>query len=71
MSETGHIKSKCPHQRLRLLVDILGELAIGNAVKIVPVDAELTSQEVAPLHDLLMCLGLSGVSRARWGAQIQ
>ena len=32
-----------PTSALRLLVDILGELAIGNAVKVVPVHAELTS----------------------------
>ena len=54
-SETRHIqifddknrahKVELPTSALRLLVDILAELADGNAVKVVPVHAELTTQE--------------------------
>jgi len=38
-----------PTSALRLLVDILAGLADGNVVKVIPVHAELTTQEAADL----------------------
>lgn len=38
-----------PTSALRLLVNILSELADGNAVKVVPIHAELTTQEAADM----------------------
>lgn len=38
-----------PTSALRLLVDVLSELADGNAVKVVPIHAELTTQEAADM----------------------
>lgn len=38
-----------PTFALRLLGEILGELALGNAVKVVPIHAELTTQEGADI----------------------
>ncbi|MHA6963670.1 helix-turn-helix domain-containing protein [Zobellella denitrificans] len=40
---------KIPVSALRLLVDVLTELGEGNSVKLVPIHAELTSQEAADL----------------------
>ena len=38
-----------PTSALRLLVDVLAELAAGNAVQVVPIHAELTTQEAADM----------------------
>lgn len=38
-----------PGSVMRLLLDVLAELAEGNAVRVVPVHAELTTQEAADL----------------------
>jgi excisionase family DNA binding protein len=38
-----------PSSVVRLLVDILAELAEGNAVKVMPIHAEVTTQEAADL----------------------
>ena len=38
-----------PGSVLPLLIDVLSELAAGNPVKVVPVQAELTTQEAADL----------------------
>ncbi|OTA14180.1 DNA-binding protein [Xenorhabdus vietnamensis] len=41
-----------PTSALTMLIEILGELAIGNAVQIVPVQAELTTQEAANIMNI-------------------
>lgn len=38
-----------PTRALQLLLDILAEFADGNAVKVIPIHAELTTQEAADL----------------------
>ncbi|NWA62034.1 helix-turn-helix domain-containing protein [Pantoea sp. B9002] len=44
-NETHQIE--LPTSALTLLMAVLGELAVGNAVQVVPVHAELTTQEAA------------------------
>lgn len=45
----GRQTVELPTFALRLLAEILSELAVGNTVKVVPVHAELTTQEGADL----------------------
>lgn len=45
-NDKAHI-IELPTSAMTMLVEILGELAAGNAVQIVPVHAELTTQEAA------------------------
>lgn len=44
-----HEAVKIPTAAFRLLIDILSEMARGNAMSLIPVHAELTSQEAADL----------------------
>lgn len=41
-----------PTSALTLLMTVLGELAVGNAVQVVPVHAELTTQEAANILNI-------------------
>ncbi|WP_038908606.1 helix-turn-helix domain-containing protein [Dickeya oryzae] len=46
-AENNTRQIELPTSSLKLLMSILGELAMGNAVQVVPVHAELTTQEAA------------------------
>jgi excisionase family DNA binding protein len=46
-SDNNPRQIELPTSSLTLLMSILGELAVGNAVQLVPVHAELTTQEAA------------------------
>ncbi len=50
IDQTGeHEPVKIPTAAYRLLIDILSEMAMGNAVSLIPVHAELTTQEAADI----------------------
>ncbi|WP_457942726.1 helix-turn-helix domain-containing protein [Vreelandella alkaliphila] len=49
----GHIHQvEVPVSALRLLIDILTELGDGNTVKLIPVHAEMTTQEAADVLNM-------------------
>lgn len=47
--EGEHAAVRVPTAAFRLLIDILSEMAQGNAVSLIPVHAELTTQEAADM----------------------
>jgi hypothetical protein len=50
MDQSGeHQPVKIPTTAYRLLIDILSEMAQGNAVSLIPIHAELTTQETADM----------------------
>jgi len=48
-ADDNNAQLEIPGEALRLLVDVLAEIANGNAVTIAPVHAELTTQQAADL----------------------
>lgn len=48
ITESGHVV-RLPATAVRFLVYLLGQMAAGNAVTLIPIHAELTTQEAADL----------------------
>lgn len=47
--ESGEVAASIPREAFELLLELLGQMADGNAVSVVPVHAELTTHQAAQL----------------------
>ena len=64
IDQTGeHEPVKIPTAAYRLLIDILSEMAQGNAVSLIPVHAELTTQEAADILNVSRPFQITGRKR--------
>src|SRR4051794_20241877 len=61
----GSAEVDLPREVLPLLVEILGQIAIGNGVRVVPLHAELTPPQAAEICSMCPSATSSGCSRAR------